>query len=297
MSPSTRRSGRSLRAGFHGRVQRAVAMLAVALYAGLFRRERADELSAACLACFERERARLGAASTAYAAIVLLADALVSSIALRLLDRQQRHIVARHQPHGETPMNSLWQDVRYAARGMRRTPGFSLVVVLTLTLAIGATTAIFGVVDAVLLRSLPYRDPGRLVMLYEGLGKAVGPAGYSAPDYVGFVERARSFEAIASFKNREYELSGIADPERVTGIRAAASLFDTLGVQPALGRGFTAEEDTGRQPVVVLSDGLWRRSSAPIRRSSAAPSRSTAGPTPSSASCLAASSSRTAGRC
>jgi len=238
------------------RLPRLVSKLAVALYPSSFRRERAAEIEAGCLECFRRERERLGACGIPYAAIVLVIDSLVAGFELRALERRRRRLCS---PRGETPMNSLWQDVRYAARSMRRTPAFSLVVVLTLALAIGATTAIFGVVDAVLLRSLPYRDPGRLVMLYQTLSAISGPIGFSAPDYTGFLERARGFDAIAAFKNKEYELSGIAEPERVTGIRAAASLFDTLGVQPAIGRSFSAEEDKGRQPVVVLSDGLWRR--------------------------------------
>lgn len=87
-------------------------------------------------------------------------------------------------------MGSFMQDVRYAARGMRRAPGFSLVVVATLAVSIGATTAIFGVVNAVLLRALPYPEPERLVLVYEGMPRSVAtPIGFSAPDFVGFDQR------------------------------------------------------------------------------------------------------------
>src|SRR5262245_32085735 len=126
-------------------------------------------------------------------------------------------------------MSRLSQDIRYAARCMRRAPLFSTVVVLTLGLAIGATTAVFTIVNAVLLRSLPYREPERLVALYQRIGKdAVTPAGFSAPDYIAFRDRATSLESIAVYRNREYELSGVEAPERITALRASASLINLL---------------------------------------------------------------------
>jgi MacB-like periplasmic core domain len=117
-------------------------------------------------------------------------------------------------------------------------------------------------VDAVLLRSLPYRDPERLVMLYGGLPGAPGPIGFSAPDYAGFRERATSYEAVAAFQNKTYELSGVYAPERVTGARISAELFGVLGVTPALGRDLSPEDDRGARPVVLLSDALWARAFA-----------------------------------
>ena len=98
-------------------------------------------------------------------------------------------------------MIRLWQDVRYAARRMQRAPMFSLIVTATLALAIGATTAVFTVVNAVLLRALPYREPTRLVLLHQAIGTM--PAGFSAPDYQAFEARAGFFESIAAFRNRE----------------------------------------------------------------------------------------------
>src|SRR5204862_6031890 len=119
-------------------------------------------------------------------------------------------------------------------------------------------TAIFSVVNGVLLRGLPYRQPDRLVMLYEGIASEPAPFGFSAPDLVAFRERARSYETLAAFRTAEFELSGIARPERISAARISASLTGVLGVAPALGRGFTDAEDAGRQPVAILSDGLWR---------------------------------------
>ena len=158
-------------------------------------------------------------------------------------------------------MNRLSQDVRYAARSMRRAPLFSTVVVLTLGLAIGTTTAVFTIVNAVLLRSLPYRDPEGLVVFYERIGK--GPAalvfGFSAPDYAAFRERVSSLESIAAYRNREYELSGVAAPDRIMGLRASASLLDVLGVSPVIGRTFTPAEDEASARVAILSSRLWAR--------------------------------------
>jgi predicted permease len=155
-------------------------------------------------------------------------------------------------------MQSLLYDVRHACRFMLRAPLFSMLVVATLALAIGANTAIFSVVNGVLLRSLPYAEPDRLVLLYERIG-SMDPFGFSAPDVVAFRERARSFDNLAAYRDVELELSGIQQPERVTAARISSSLMDVLGVSPALGRTFTADEDTGRQPVAILSDALWRR--------------------------------------
>ena len=161
-------------------------------------------------------------------------------------------------------MDSLVQDIRYALRGIRRAPGFSLVVILTLAIAIGATTAIFGVVNAVLLRSLPYPQPDRVVLLYEAIPGAIsGPIGFSAPDFAAFEQRARSFEAVAAYGNKEFELSGVDQPDRVTALRASAALFDALGVQPGARARFHAggghRPASGRRP--------WRRPvAAQIRR-------------------------------
>ena len=155
-------------------------------------------------------------------------------------------------------LQSVLYDVRHASRMLRRAPLFSALVIATLALAIGANTAIFSVVNGVLLRSLPYAQPDRLVILYEAIG-SMEPFGFSAPDLVAFRERARSYEGLAAFRSVEFELSGVDQPERVAAARISASLMDVLGVAPSLGRAFTATEDTGRQPVAILSDALWRR--------------------------------------
>lgn len=150
-------------------------------------------------------------------------------------------------------VETLARDVRYAVRSMRKNPGFATVAVLSLALGIGATTAIFSIVNSTLLRPLPYRDPSRLVTV--SLDGAI-----TAPLSESFRREARSMEQAALFVNVSLNLAGNGEPERVPAARVSASLFSLLGVQPRLGRTFTTEEDQqGRDAVVVIGDGLWRR--------------------------------------
>jgi putative ABC transport system permease protein len=235
----------------------------IRLYPRDYRARHGAELAETMRAIAARERA--AGARPLVTAVRLALDAAVSAVVLRTRHlapgaRRARH--APRAPHGDSIMQSLAQDFRYALRLLRRAPLFSALVAATLALAIGANTAIFSAVNGVLLRSLPYRDPDRLLVLYEGIRGVNQPFGFSAPDLVGFRDRARSYEAMAAFRSVEYELSGIDQPERISGARVSAGLMDVLGVSPTLGRTFTMEEDTGRQPVAILSDGLWRRAFA-----------------------------------
>jgi len=222
------------------------------LYPREYRQRHGDDLVAAMLACVERER-RAGS-SPVLIFLRLVGDALATSAIGTVAARTRRSAPVT----GDPLMQSLFDDIRHTARTLRRAPLFSALVVATLALAIGANTAIFSVVNAVLLRPLPYAQPERLVMLYEGIG-SMDAAGFSAPDLGAFRDRARSYEALAAFRSVEFELSGVDQPERIQAARISAALPDVLGVAPALGRAFTGEEDTGVQPVAILSDGLWRR--------------------------------------
>src|SRR5262245_52702439 len=157
---------------------------------------------------------------------------------------------------------SLRQDVRFAFRTLRKSPGFTLVAVLALAIGIGGNTAIFSLVDAVRARALPYKDPGQLVMLWGNVMRArVERRGTSYPDYLDWRAQSKSFEDMAAFDGQSLTLAGIDDPERISTEFVAAPYFSLLGVAPAIGRTFTTEEDTVATPayVVVLSDGLWRR--------------------------------------
>jgi putative ABC transport system permease protein len=155
----------------------------------------------------------------------------------------------------------LAQDIRYALRLMVRRPGFSATAIGVLALALGASVTVFSVVYAVLMRPLPFPDAGHLILIAEGFPRIEGMSmlGVSPPDIVGFAERQRSFLSVAAYHNEQRELSGVGEAERVDTARTGAALFATLGVQPALGRGFTAEEERGEVRVAVLSHGLWQR--------------------------------------
>jgi len=151
------------------------------------------------------------------------------------------------------------QDLRYGLRILRKSPGFTAVAVLTLALGIGANTAIFSLVNAVLLRPLPYEDADELVLVKEVLPKMGSqPMGISGPDISLIRKFSHSFASVAGFRVWTYELSGNTEPERTAANRVSADLFKTLGVQPILGRPFTPAEEEPGHPVVILSYGLWQ---------------------------------------
>lgn len=156
-------------------------------------------------------------------------------------------------------MNGLTQDVWFALRQLYKNPGFTAVAVLTLALGIGGNAAMFSVVNAVLLRPLPFNDPSRLVLVHEGI-PTVGfsKIGFSAPDLMIYEQGQKSFEGMAPYQNKTFELSGVGEAERITATRVSANLFSLLGVEPALGRSFRAEEDRPGVAVAVLSYGLWQ---------------------------------------
>ena len=154
----------------------------------------------------------------------------------------------------------LRQDVLYGLRSLRRSPGFAAVAIAALATGIGANTAIFSIVNGVLLEPLPYREPQQLVTLYERIpGAPVERFGFSAPDFTIVRGATRSFDGMAAYRNATYELSGLAESERVIVSRVTPELFDVLGTTPLLGRPFTAEDDATDARVAMLSHALWRR--------------------------------------
>jgi predicted permease len=155
-------------------------------------------------------------------------------------------------------LESLGRDLSYAVRMMRSHPGFTATVILTLGLGIGATTAIFTVVNGVLLRPLPYPQPDRLVYLSETLGGKPNPFTYTR-DYAAFRDHNRTLSQIAGYMFFAANFTRGDHSERITGGLATRSLFELLGVQPALGRNFLPEEDApGGPPAAILDDGFWR---------------------------------------
>ena len=151
----------------------------------------------------------------------------------------------------------LRQDVLYGLRNLARSPGFAAVAIAALAAGIGANTAIFSIVNGVLLEPLPYRQPDRLVTLYERIaGAPVDWFGFSAPDFAIVRGATRSFDGVAAYRNASFELSGLAESERVIVSRVTPELFDVLGTSPMLGRPFTTEDDATDARVAVLSHAL-----------------------------------------
>ncbi|HSN85871.1 MAG TPA: ABC transporter permease, partial [Thermoanaerobaculia bacterium] len=157
-------------------------------------------------------------------------------------------------------MTQLLQDLRYGLRGLARSPGFTAAAVLTLALGIGANTAMFSLVDAVLLRPLPYSEPERLVRV-----RAVNPekgqdANLNPLDFADYRRQARSFKDLAALATPTFSLTGGGEPERVRGALVSSNFFRAFGARPALGRDFQPrDEQPEAEPVVILSERLWQR--------------------------------------
>lgn len=188
--------------------------------------------------------------------------------ALIALGGTQRTRDLHRDTRGLPRVETLMHDIRYAFRNIRRNRGFSATAILILALGIGATTLVFSVVNAVLLRPLPFTDPDRLVWIANDSPRsaAAGLSGVSSLVVVleEWQRRATSFDALtgynAFFGYSSAKLSGGGEPERVAGVEVAANFFDVIGIRPALGRTFSAEEASATGPdVLILSDGLWRR--------------------------------------
>jgi putative ABC transport system permease protein len=156
-------------------------------------------------------------------------------------------------------MGTLLQDLKYGLRQLGRNPGFTAVAVLTLALGIGANTAMFSVVNGVLLNPLPYPQPDRLVALYSRTAQ-FSNSSISYPNFLDWVRLNHSFSALAAYRADNFTLTGVGEPERVPVEFISASFFSLLRIKPALGRWFTPQEDeVGAAPVVVLSGGFWKR--------------------------------------
>jgi predicted permease len=159
-------------------------------------------------------------------------------------------------------LGQILQDTRYTFRQLRKSPGFTVTAILMLALGIGATTAIFSIVEGVLLRPLPFPDPDRLVILGDVLeGSHCASCAHSsvtAPDIRNYMRDTQSFSHLGGYRQRLFELSGTGDPAAVNGTRMSGEVFAALGVPPLLGRTFTQHEDEEHQQVAVLSYGMWR---------------------------------------
>jgi putative ABC transport system permease protein len=174
-------------------------------------------------------------------------------------------IVNHLQGHGRTKrgvrqmLANVLTDARYAARQLRKTPGFTIVAVLTLAFGIGATSAIFSVINAVMLRPLPYPDADRLVSVFEVVPQ-YGRFAVAPGNFLDWRQQNNVFTHISAYANGSDTYVGSDGPDRVPMSSVSWDVFETIGVAPALGRGFRAEEDAPKQnAVIVISDGMWRR--------------------------------------
>ena len=164
-----------------------------------------------------------------------------------------------HEAWGWAPLERLLQDIHYALRQLRRSPGFSIVAVVTLALGIGGDTAIFSIVNGVLLKPLQFPQPDQLISLHESKPNfADGSISY--PNFLDWRRENRSFSSMALSRSWSFSLTGRGDAEQLKGQYLSAGFFAVLGVRPLLGREFTAnEEEPHAPPVAIISEGLWRR--------------------------------------
>ena len=165
------------------------------------------------------------------------------------------------EPQGQAPRGGWWSDARYGVRTLLRRPGLTIIALLTLSLGIGATTAIFSVVNEVLLRGLPFREPDRIIH-FMGSAPDKGLPEVSWPEafYAYFRDRSKTLVPLAIYTSNEYTLTGLGDAERLIAANVTTGFFPLLGVEPVLGRGFEAGEDAARRAdVTVLSWRLWQR--------------------------------------
>src|ERR1700752_2491792 len=160
-------------------------------------------------------------------------------------------------------METLIKDIRFALRSLIKRPGFTSIAIVTLALGIGANTAIFSVVNATLLRPLPFKDPDRLVMVWGYIPKMARTADKfpsSAGNYLGLVKQTQTFQELAAFRQWSWQLTHAGEPEQLQGVRVSANFFEALGARPVLGQTFTSDQDQeGAAPVAIISHRLWQR--------------------------------------
>ena len=162
---------------------------------------------------------------------------------------------------GWTTLEQLAQDVRYACRTLRKAPGFSAVAIVTLALGIGANTAMFSVINAVLLRPLPFPDPDRLVAVSETdlrRGPNIRSTSASWPNFFDWRSRAHGLESLSAYRDAGFTLTAANRSLHLDGAVVSSEFFSTLGIQPVLGRSFRLEEERAGSDVAVISDQLWR---------------------------------------
>jgi predicted permease len=212
----------------------------------------------------EYEQAINGGATEEAARQAVLMELKQSDVLATSLKRVERRVPQNPIAMGtERKMNmisDLRQDLRYGLRMLLKNPGFTAIAVLALALGISANSAIFSVVNALLLRPLPYKNPGQLVVIWENATHLGFPKNTPSPaNFLDWQKQNTLFEGMGAFAERTFNLTGVGEPERLDGRRVSANLFDLLGVKPIIGRTFVAEEDKPGTKVALLNESLWRR--------------------------------------
>ena len=158
-------------------------------------------------------------------------------------------------------METLWHDLRYGWRTLRRNPGFAFVAILTLAIGIGANAAIFSVINTILLRPLPFEDPSRLIVIWDtDANRNITHGTVSAAEFLDWQDMNHVFKTICGLRPSNVTLTGNGGPEQTFAVQISGNFFRMLGVKPALGRDFLPEEETrGHEQVVMLSYALWQR--------------------------------------
>jgi predicted permease len=210
------------------------------------------------------ERALSGGASEEEAREKVLEELNTADVLRRELKNVERRVsqdpVVSDAGQKMNLFADLGQDIRFALRMLAKNPAFTAIAVLALALGIGANSAIFSVVDAVLLRPLPFKNPSQLVMLWENAAHLGFPRDTPSPaNFLDWQKEATSFTGMAAMLERSFNLTGVGEPERLEGRRVSANLFQLLGVSARLGRTFVPEDDKPGSHVVLLSDSLWQR--------------------------------------
>ena len=182
----------------------------------------------------------------------------------RELQRSERRVPQNPAPMGTRRKSNFFadaaQDVRYALRMFAKNPAFAGIAIVALALGIGANTAIFSVVDAILLRPLPYKNPQQLVMIWENAAHLGFPKNTPSPaNFLDWRKQSTVFEGMAACGEQSFNLTGVGEPERLDGRRVSANLFDVLGVNAIVGRTFVPQEDQPGTKVAILNEGLWKR--------------------------------------
>jgi predicted permease len=164
-----------------------------------------------------------------------------------------------YEAHRWLWLDHFWQDVRYGVRTLRRSPGFAVIAILTLAIGIGANTALFSVVNGVLLNPLPYPQPDRLAALYARANE-FNKFSISYPNFLDWSRQNHSFSSLAAFRGETFTMTGIGEPERLDANMVSATFFPLLGVNPIIGRNFEEKEDQlGAARAALISEGLWKR--------------------------------------